>query len=243
MADATLPRALLVSLREPTDPMALHEQRCFAEAARLPLEHIVMHSMVHGSPSTDFLQSHDAVFFGGSGAYSVLDDVDWIKASIDVLLAVVDQRIPSWASCFGFQGLSLARGGEVINDESKAEMGATLMTLTKTGRADPLLAELPDTFWVQEGHHDRVSRLPSGVTLIATGDFVHEQAFTVDGAPFWASQFHPELTVAKTVDRFHHYREFYLEDHDAPQRLAEIQAGQETPGVTELLARLVRHQF
>lgn len=237
-----MPRALLISLRDPDDPMARHEHRCFAERSALDPSHLAIHFMAHGDPDREFLLSQDAVFFGGSGAYSVLDDVDWIRRGLDALVLTVELKVPAWASCFGFQGLAVALGGEVIRDDAQTEMGSTLLRLTEAGRRDPLLGLLPERFWAQEGHHDRVSRIPDGVELLATGDVCYAQAFKVQSAPFWASQFHPELTVACTVDRFRHYGAHYF-DGDAEALLAQLSAGAETPEVGSLLANLVRHRF
>ena len=235
-----LPRALLVSLRDPHDPMAEHERRCFAASAQVPPEQVDLHRMVEGPLPVDRLGRYDAVFFGGSGAYSVLDDVPWIKAGMTALQQVVEARVPAWASCFGFQGLALALGGTVENDDARQELGATLLHLTDAGRADPLMSALPASFWAQEGHHDHVTALPPGVVRLATGDVSLEQAFKVDGAPFWASQFHPELDRHSTIDRFLHYLDHYHDGSDADVTLAKLRAGEDTPEVAGLLARLLR---
>jgi GMP synthase (glutamine-hydrolysing) len=238
------PRALLISLRQPTDPMAAHEQVCFADRSDLPLDRVDMHSMVLGRPDVSTLRRYDAIFFGGSGAYSVLDDVDWIKAGIELCLEVIGLRIPSYASCFGFQGLAVALGGRVVSDMARQELGATLLTLTEAGREDALFRCLPHRFLAQEGHHDHVEVVPPGVTLLATGDVSRHQAFKVDGAPFWASQFHPELTRETTTARFKHYMEHYSSDPEsAAKTLAYLESGEDSPECKDLLVKLVRHEF
>ena len=129
------PRALLISLRDPADKMAWQERRCFADRADLPEDQVDMHSMADGRPGVDKLRRYDAVFFGGSGAYSVLDDVLWIKQGIELCLEVVGLRIPAYASCFGFQGLALAFGGRLgpvysinsIGSHTGYEYGATTL--------------------------------------------------------------------------------------------------------------------
>ena len=204
------PTALLISLREPGDAMAPHERQCFADGAQIPIENLHVHCIFDGVPDTAVLRKYDAIFFGGSGAFSVVDDTVWIRTAIKALTTVVDLRVPAWASCFGFQGLGVALGGRVEHDELKTEMGSVLLELTEEGKQDPLLSPLPTRFWAQEGHHDRVVEMPPGVILLARGEEVVEQAFKVEGAPFWASQFHPELTLAQTLERFRHYSQFYL---------------------------------
>ena len=234
------PRALLVSLREPADPMAAHERRCFAERSRLPIESVAVHHMTEGRPSRELLRRHDVAFFGGSGAYSVLDDVGWIKDGLATLIDVVELRLPAWASCFGFQGLALAMGGEVVADVARQELGSVQLSLTEAGKEDPILSVLPPAFFAQQGHHDHVDGLPRGVTLLATGAAIPHQAFKVDGAPFWASQFHPELTAESTLDRYLHYRRLYSRDADADAELARMKAGIDTPEMGEVLPRLVQ---
>ncbi len=236
-------KSLLISLRDASDKMAAHERMCFEETAGIAPGSLSMHHMQQRRPEIHELQHFDTIFFGGSGAYSVNDDLPWIRDSIATLLDVVELKIPAYASCFGFQGLAVALGGEVINDESKTEMGSTAVMLTEAGKSDELFKHMPSHFWVQEGHHDRVSRMPSGIELLVSGDFCFEQAFRVQGAPFWASQFHPELTVQRTVDRFHHYAEFYLEPSETASVLATLKGGQESPEVGTLLSRLVSSQL
>ena len=102
----TVAEAVLISLRDPDDAMAEHERMCFAECARVPIDAVKMHHIANSFPPIQRLEEIGCVFFGGSGAYSVLDDLPWIHQTVDLMLAVVDRRIPAYASCFGFQGLS-----------------------------------------------------------------------------------------------------------------------------------------
>ena len=86
--------------------------------------------------------------------------------------------------------------------------------------------------------------LPDGVTLLVRGDNVEAQAFKVDGVPFWASQFHPELRKHHTIERFVHYRAGYLgTGRDPDEVLADLESRPETPEVGDLLARLVRGTY
>ncbi len=241
MSDAKSPRVLLISLRDPSDSMAEHEARCFAEHLQIARGSLQVHAMPTGWPDLDGV---DLVLFGGSGAYSVLDhpDVPWIKQGIDLLVEVVDRKVPAWASCFGFQGLALALGGEVRHDPSRQEMGAVWMQTTAEGRKDPIFGHLPAAgFWAQQGHQDCVDRLPAGVIHTARGDRVEHQALKVEGAPFWAAQFHPELTVQSTMDRARHYAERYMAPEELEGVLADMATGQDTPEVSTLLAHLLAH--
>ena len=124
-------RPVLISLRDPDDPMAQQELVCFRESTGLP-----QLPKVHAAttPLDEYLlDAHDLFFFGGSGAYSVLDNHPWVHNMLDFFLRVVERRVPAWASCFGFQGLALALGGEVNNDDSRQELGA--FPIDQIGRA------------------------------------------------------------------------------------------------------------
>jgi GMP synthase (glutamine-hydrolysing) len=241
----TQPRALLVSFRDATDPMAEQERECFAERSRLPVANVDLCLASKHLPSAHEIRKYDAVFFGGSGSYSVLDDIGWIQQGLRLCLTVAELKVPGYASCFGFQGLARALGGEVIHDDARTELGATPLSLTPEGLSDGLFQHLPAEFRAQEGHHDHVNRLPPGVTLLATGSVSQYQAFRVHGAPFWASQFHPELTAATTSARFRHYMALY--DSGDPQKAAAtleyLETGVDSPEVRDLLVRLVRHEF
>jgi GMP synthase (glutamine-hydrolysing) len=239
-----MPRALLIALRDADDPMIAHERACFARRAELDLSALDVHAMPDGVPSRMQLASYDAIFFGGSGAYSVFDDVTWIHDSRALLLEACGLDVPTWASCFGFQSLALALGGRVVHDASRMELGATCMQLTPAGKADPLFSTLPDHFWVQQGHHDHVTDLPESVGLLATGEVVHPQAFRVPGTNVWASQFHPELTADDVAMRLRFYGQNYDVSDDAIAKLSgpKDSAASEI-AVGAMLARMVRRAF
>lgn len=229
-------RNVLISLRDPTDPMAGQELACFRDTTGLA-DLAIVHAA--DTPLDDrLLDTTRMFFFGGSGAYSVLDTHGWVRNMLDFLVRVVDARVPAWASCFGFQGLALALGGEVNRDDARQELGAFPIDLTDAGRADPLFALLPPTFDAQLGHHDHVDRLPSGVTLLATGRKIRNQAFKVDGAPFWATQFHPELNKATTTQRWNYYRAHYAGDPETAASIDRVMA--ESPDTLEVQA-VMRH--
>ena len=68
---------------------------------------------------------------------------------------------PAFASCWGFQALARALGGEVVTDLVRAEVGTFEIQLTAAGRSDPLFGPLGERFLAQLGHQDVVTRLPA----------------------------------------------------------------------------------
>ncbi len=234
-------RPILVSLRDPGDPMAEQELRCFRETSGLA-GLVKVHAA--DTPLDDaLLETTSMFFFGGSGAYSVLDTHGWVRDMLTFLVRVVDHKVPAWASCFGFQGLALALGGEVNRDDARQELGVYPIDPTGAAASDPVFSVMGGTFLAQLGHHDHVDRLPAGVTLLASGRGVYNQAFKVDGAPFWATQFHPELRKHTTIERWNYYRAHYGEG-DAATRIDRAMAeAPDTPETEQLLRRFVQlHQ-
>ena len=132
----------------------------------------------------------------------------------------------------------------MIRDDAQMERGSTRLRLTEAGTKDSLFGGLPTEFWAQQGHHDLVTELPDEVELLAMGDQVHAQAFRVKGIPFWASQFHPELTLGQTLERFEYYKDHYFDDEqDFDALLAELADGHDSPEVASLLSRVVRGDY
>ena len=76
---------------------------------------------------------------GGSGKYSAASTDPWLDMALDSLRLVHASQVPAFASCWGFQGMAAAMGGEVVHDRGRAEVGTHELVLTSAGRADPVL--------------------------------------------------------------------------------------------------------
>ena len=216
--------------------MAQHEQECFANALRVPTDCISLHDLLAGPPTRGTMDTHDAVLVGGSGDYSVLGSHPFLRPFFDFLAnVIIDQSVPTFASCFGFQALVLAGGGGIVHDEVRAEVGTYTLTVTEAGKNDPLFQTLAPAFRAQLGHKDHAERLPAGMTNLAASEAVPFQALRVDGLPIVATQFHPELTRTTNTERYLRYWEAYgtgnQDDDPVLARMAE------SPEATALLSR------
>lgn len=232
---------LLLQARDPGDPMAAHELTCFAQSLGVPQASIRSHDLLAGVPTEADLSVVDLLLVGGSGDYSVLGSHAWLGPFFDFLERVVVGRgFPTFASCFGFQGLVVAGGGEIVKDEANAEVGTYPVKVTEDGAADALLASLAPSFMAQLGHTDRAARLPAGVVHLAYSDQAPYQAFRVPGTPVIATQFHPELDREANTLRYMRYLENYRakgvsSDADDPV----LRRMTESPHATALLPRWV----
>jgi GMP synthase (glutamine-hydrolysing) len=244
-------RYLLLQTRNPGDPMAVQEVRCFARALGCEISAISVFDLIGSAPPIAMLQRANMLLLGGSGHYSVatraVDSAKsdrphspWIDRTFDTLREIHRLAKPAFASCWGFQAMARAMGGECVNDVPNAEVGTVELQLTDAGCADPIFGNLPRQFIGQAGHEDRVVLLPPDAELLASSVRVSEQAFRFAGRPIYCTQFHPELDRAAMLERVIAYPEYIA-------RIAQISFDEfvknvrETPEANSLLRGFVSH--
>lgn len=214
-----IPRILLLQARRADDPMAPHEVACFMEQCALPREAFAVHDLLQGPPSIEDAAAFNAIMVGGSGDFYVSrGDLPRFDELLTFLREVVDRAQPMFASCFGYQALVQALGGEIVHDPDRTEAGTFELALTPEAAEDPLFSQLPSSFLGQMGHKDRATRHPQGVPNLASSALSPFQALRVPGKPIWATQFHPELSRERNTDRFLNYVEAYASYMSAEQR-------------------------
>ncbi len=228
-------RFCLLQARNHADPARDEERDCFARHLEVDLETVVPVDMLQTTPTHRLWHDFDAILVGGSGEYSVLDHHPGIEATMAFLGETALAGRPLFASCFGFQMLTVALGGEVVHDEDNAEVGTFHVSLTDAGLHDPLFSSLPPTFLAQEGHKDRARSLPPGVTHLASSERAPFQAFRVGDAPVYATQFHPELDWEDQRRRFLHYFDMYRGVFGPGEAQAMVDGFQPTPEACSLL--------
>jgi GMP synthase (glutamine-hydrolysing) len=141
---------------------------------------------------------------------------------------VVSADFPFLGACYGIGVLGRIRGG-VVDRTYGEPIGAVEVTLTDEGRADPLLATLPDTFDVFLGHKEAVRELPAGAVTLACSHACPVQAFRL-GRNVYATQFHPELDVPGIVMRVRVYQHA---GYFPPEEMEELIARLSPAVVTE----------
>ena len=230
------PRILLLQARNGDDPMRHAERRSFAEKTGLDVDRIVPHDLLAGPPDLSDLKRFDALMVGGSGDYYVSNrTLPHFDAQLGFLSEVVGRGHPMFASCFGFQILVAALGGEVIYDPATMEVGTYRLEVTEEGRRDPLLGRLPESFDAQMGRKDRARRLPAGVVHLARSERNPYQALRIPGKPIWATQFHPELDLESNLERYHRYLDGYAELLTLEEQRLALERFKESPHTDSLL--------
>lgn len=237
-------KILLLQARYADDPCRLEERESFAEKLGLPVHSIRTHDLLEGPPSFRAVRDFDALMMGGSGDFYVSrGDLPHFRKLLDLLVEVAEVGHPTFCSCFGFQCLVAALGGEILHDPANTEVGTYRLNRTPAGSADPLFGLLPDTFLAQMGRKDRAVRLPEGVPNLATSEQCPFQALRIRRQPVWATQFHPELDRKSNLGRFERYKDGYAKHH-SPDALEQIRARfQESPEASRLLPAFLHLLF
>ncbi len=235
------PKLLLLQARRNDDPSKAEERASFAARLHLPLESVVPHDLLQGPPSLADIQAYKAILIGGAGEFDVSKrNLPFFDATLQRLREIVATGHPMFASCFGFQLLVQALGGDIISDPVNAEIGAYRLTLAPQARDDELFGVLPNQFMAQLGHKERARLLPPGVVNLASSERVAYQAFRIPGKPIWATQFHPELTVEENRQRFQRYLDLY-QSLFTQQEIDDILATfQPSPETEQLLPRFLK---
>lgn len=218
--------------------MCAQEVGCFARALRCARRQIRAMNLLYETPTSADLDGADVVLLGGSGDYSVAKGGPWIQPTFDAMRLLHSHAMPTFASCFGFQLMAQALGGEVVTDASRAELGTLDVKLTAAGAADPIFGPLHSPFKAQMGHQDVVVRLPPGATCLASTDRVENQAFRFDGLPIYCTQFHPELDRQGMLERLETYPE-YVEKIAGVTFDSFVRTLVDTPGTEALLHRFL----
>ncbi len=237
MTPNPLPTFRLLQARHLGDPVQHEERAAFAARLDVPLENVLPFDLLLGEMSFDQVTDGvDAVLVGGSGKFSVLDAEPWLPPFFDVLGALTAAQFPTFASCFGFQGLVIALGGEVAHDEPNAEVGTYTLFPTEDAADDPVFGGLPASFDAQLGHKDRAVVWPEQAVLLAYSERCPYQACRV-GTTVYATQFHPELTADDNRFRFERYLDDYREVFGAERAKKMLEEFTPSPHSDALLKR------
>jgi GMP synthase (glutamine-hydrolysing) len=218
--------------------MRYHEVQCFERCLGTASGQIGVFDLLAGAPSADLLEQADVVLLGGSGDYSVAQGGPWLDPALETMVALYETRKPTFCSCWGFQAIALALGGEVVTDPSRAEVGTQWLALTAAGEADPVFGPLGKRFRAQLGHEDIVTRLPPQATCLASSELVENEAFRIEGAPIYATQFHPELDQAGLLERLSYYPS-YLPLVGASTVADLARSSAESPHAADILTRFL----
>lgn len=232
-------RFVLLQVRDPDDPMRDHEVQVFCRALQIDRSQLRVVSLLEPVTSASICAGADCLLVGGAGAYSVAVETPWLRRTLELLRDVCASHVPMFASCWGFQAVARALGGEVVHDPQHAEVGTFPVYLTEAGKRDPVFGPLGECFGAQMGHEDRVTRLPECAIRLAYSERVDNQAYRLADRPVYCTQFHPELRREDLLQRLAAYPA-YLERTGCRTAAEFAERLRDTPETESLLRRFVQ---
>lgn len=173
------------------------------------------------------LDDYSGIIVGGSPFTGSVPHADKSQTQLrveseihDLLDDVVARDFPFLGACYGVGTLGRHQGATI--DSTYGEpVGGITVRVTEEGRADPLLAGIPDTFSAFVGHKEAVRSLPAHALLLATSKACPVQMFRIKNN-LYGTQFHPELDADGIATRIRIYKnEGYFEPDEAESIIAE----------------------
>ncbi len=149
---------------------------------------------LNGHPAPDLAEVGGLVVFGSTYNVEHADEQPFIHQVGAVSREAIDRGIPFLGVCFGAQLLAWTMGAEVKKAPVR-EVGFEPLRPLPSARSDPLLSHYDTGDPVFQWHMDTFD-LPDDAELLASGDFIANQAFRV-GDRAWGVQFHFEVDAAE----------------------------------------------
>ncbi len=142
------------------------------------------------------------IVMGGPVGVYEQDRYPFLRDEIRLIEQALKEEKPVLGICLGSQLLAAVLGGEVTKGKKK-EIGWYRVTLTESGKTDPLWKEVESSFTAYHWHGD-IFNLPKGAAPLASSDLTACQAFCY-GDHAYGFLFHMEVTrkiIEEMVDTF-----------------------------------------
>jgi GMP synthase (glutamine-hydrolysing) len=131
-----------------------------------------------------------------TGAMESLDpSLPWIQRFREELPELLKAPVPVLGVCYGHHLVAYLLSGTAERNPRGLEIGAHSLQLTDTGRLDPLMHGLPETFLAYESHFDAVTAMPMTGQLLSSSALCPIQTMAF-GPWIRGVQFHPEFNPA-----------------------------------------------
>ncbi|MCQ0091901.1 glutamine amidotransferase [Roseovarius sp. M141] len=129
-----------------------------------------------------------------------------IEAAVMSLMPrIAEGDIPFLGCCYGIGILGKHLSAAVGKDQYGEPVGVADCILTEAGRADPLLAGVPDRFGAFVGHKEALEELPTGCAHLVAAPSCPFQMMRYR-SNVYATQFHPEADARVFEERIEIYK-------------------------------------
>ena len=201
-------KILLLQARRQNDPIIINELNCFSRSLNIEKKQFTIKDLTRDNIKYSDIKKHDFIIIGGSGDYSIAKGGFFMNQTMDIMKFIFDKSKRTFGSCWGFQAMAKAIGGEVTNNLKLAELGTVELELTKKGQKDPIFGKMEKKFLCQMGHEDIVTKKPENSIILASSEKIEIEAFCFQNKPIYCSQFHPEIRVEDLKKRMRNYPKY-----------------------------------
>lgn len=141
---------------------------------------------------------------------------------LSLMPRVLAADAPFLGCCYGMGILGHVLGAPVGQGRFGEPVGGVDCSLTAAGRADPLLAGIPERFRALVGHKEAVEALPEGAVHLASSAPCPLQMIRA-GRHVYATQFHPESGPENFALRIRLYKDHgYFPPEEAEALIAAV---------------------
>jgi len=201
-------KILLLQARRQNDPIIINELNCFSRSLNIEKKYFTIKDLTRDNVKYSDIKKHDFIIIGGSGDYSIAKGGFFMNQTMDIMKFIFDKSKRTFGSCWGFQAMAKAIGGEVTNNLKLAELGTVELELTKKGQKDPIFGKMEKKFLCQMGHEDIVTKKPENSIILASSEKIEIEAFYFKNKPIYCTQFHPEIRVEDLKKRMRNYPKY-----------------------------------
>lgn len=241
-----MPRFLYVCVR-PQREAAAAEHESFHLGTRLADGELDRLDLVRERLPEDAFDRWDGFLIGGS-PFNVTDPESAktpAQLALEADLEAIASRAASGGTaalftCYGIGIVTRMLGGTVSRAHPE-DTGPTTIELTPAGERDAVFGGLAHRFSALTAHKEGADELPAGAVLLARNDACPIQAYAI-GDWLYATQFHPEPTVAAFTERMAVYRDDgYFDSGDFDAIAARVRAASitEPPRILRAFVDLV----
>lgn len=170
----------------------------------------------------------------GSGK-SVYDDIPWIRRFAELTREIVAAGVPLFGVCFGHQMIAHALGGKVEHADSGWGVGVKEVEIPEP---QSWMGEDVQSYRILNSHHDQVTVLPPGATVIGSNEHCPVSAFTL-GDRVVGIQGHPEFVPEYSAALMEYRRGWLIPDEVVDAGVASLRE----PPDRELLASWIVEFF
>lgn len=212
------------------DPETCDEElQEFARFMELRTDQLFVWNVFHSEPiDTAVLDSYDALIAGGSSddkkekVISEPEDFPQVKNAKKLIDYAYTRNMPGFLSCMGFLFVNEYLGNTIIVDDKNMEEGYCDIFLTEEGKKDVLFQNIEESFTAVSFHKKRVINVREDCVLLASTKKCPVHVIRKKNAPFYAFQFHPEISRETLIAKLERYIERYFGDEKSVRVLQGI---------------------